>query len=152
LSRTKDIADLGEKLDSFRENHGILKAQFIVVVYGDFERAHCKTPEDVTLIAIRYGWKGILIDTFCKDGTCLFDWMSIQRIRGLSRIAQEAGLTVGLAGSIKFSDISKVVETGAEILGVRGLVCDGGKRENSVIPERVNLVRKQLDRSDAGFG
>jgi hypothetical protein len=119
-------------------------------VYADFERAQSKSPEDIILVAARHGWRGILIDTFCKDGTCLFDWMSIQRIRDLKRIAQDAGLSVGLAGSIKLSDISKVVETGAEILGVRGLACDGGKRENSVVAERVQLIRRQLDRSDAG--
>jgi hypothetical protein len=152
LSQSKGMEGLGEKTESIRKAIGISKEQFIVVVYADSERAQCVAAEDVTAMALEFGWKGILIDTWCKDGTSLFDWISFQRLRDLKQIAEVGGLSVGLAGSIKYSDISKVFKTGAEILGIRGLACLDGKRQNSIATERVKLVRTELDRADANCG
>ncbi|MDA0837753.1 MAG: hypothetical protein O3B01_06030 [Planctomycetota bacterium] len=149
LSQSKGMVGLGERTELTRKALGILKEQFIVVAYADSERSHCIPPEDVTSIATEFGWKGILIDTWCKDGTCLFDWMSVQRLRDLNQVAGHGGLSVGLAGSLKSSDISKALKTGAEILGIRGLVCIDGKRANSIVAERVRLVRIELDRAEA---
>ena len=152
LSQSMGMEGLGEKIESTRKAFGILKEQFIVVVYADSERAGCMAAEDVILIARDFGWKGILIDTWCKDGTSLFDWMSLDRLRHLKKVARDRGISVGLAGSIKYSDISKVLQTGAEIMGIRGLACINGKRENSIATERVKRVRDELNRADTNCG
>ena len=54
--------------------------------------------------------------------------------------AHDAGLLVALAGKLTADDLTFVRDTGADIAGVRGAACDGG-RTGRVTADRVRLLR-----------
>jgi hypothetical protein len=54
--------------------------------------------------------------------------------------AHDAGLLVALAGQLTADDLSFVREAGADIVGVRGAACEGG-RNGRVTAERVRQLR-----------
>ncbi|HEX2310549.1 MAG TPA: (5-formylfuran-3-yl)methyl phosphate synthase, partial [Vicinamibacterales bacterium] len=54
--------------------------------------------------------------------------------------AHDAGLLVALAGKLAADDLAYVRDAGADIAGVRGAACDGG-RTGRVSAERVRRLR-----------
>ena len=59
---------------------------------------------------------------------------------------REAGLFVALAGQLTADDLPFVRDAGADIAGVRGAACDGG-RNGHVSAERVRALRQSFKRS-----
>ena len=55
------------------------------------------------------------------------------------------GLTVALAGQLTIDDLSPVLDTGADIAGVRGAACEGG-RSSRISAERVNALKATMCR------
>ncbi|MEE8403527.1 MAG: (5-formylfuran-3-yl)methyl phosphate synthase, partial [Candidatus Hydrothermarchaeaceae archaeon] len=49
-------------------------------------------------------------------------------LQGFVDEAHALGLTAALAGSLRFDDMVKLKEMGADIAGVRGAVCTNGDR------------------------
>jgi uncharacterized protein (UPF0264 family) len=84
---------------------------------------------------------GVLLDTGRKDGGSLFELMDEVMVGRWVRLAHEAALTVALAGSLTSADLAIARALGADIAGVRGAVCEGG-RTGRISGERVAaLVR-----------
>ena len=54
--------------------------------------------------------------------------------------AHDAGLLVALAGKLTADDLTFVRDAGADIAGVRGAACDGG-RTGRVTADKVRLLR-----------
>jgi uncharacterized protein (UPF0264 family) len=52
-----------------------------------------------------------------------------------------SGLFVALAGKLSADDLAFVRDAGADIAGVRGAACQGG-RAGSILPDKVRLLRE----------
>jgi (5-formylfuran-3-yl)methyl phosphate synthase len=112
------------------------------VAYADHREAGALPPEDVLRATRAAGASGFLADTWRKDGRGLLDHLSLARLGGLSLRARAAGLLFAVAGSLDSHAIPHLAAI-ADVLGVRGAACRGG-RSGSVDAERVAELRRQL--------
>ena len=115
----------------------------VAVAYADAERAGSLPPEKLVAVAARAGAAGVLLDTADKDGPGLRERMPIHALASWVASAHAAGLQVALAGKLTAADLSFVREAGADIAGVRGAACDGG-RLGCVSADRVRRLRALL--------
>jgi uncharacterized protein (UPF0264 family) len=105
----------------------------IAVAYADHAAAGVPSPEDVTRLAQVSGVRGVLLDTWGKDGRDLFHHVAEPRLRAWVEAAQAAGLLVALAGSLTVDGVRAVAGVPADVVGVRGAACIGGR--NGVVAE-----------------
>lgn len=99
----------------------------VVVAYADAPRARSISRTDVIDVAARSGARGVLLDTLDKDGPGLIGVVSPSDLALWSSAARAAGLLVAVAGKLTASDLPFVRESGADIAGVRGAACAGGR-------------------------
>ena len=100
-------------------------------------------------VAARAGAMAVLLDTADKSGPGLRGLMTPTTLARWVAEAHEAGLLVALAGKLIAEDLSFVRDAGADIAGVRGAACDGG-RAGRVSSERVSLLRALCGPAKAG--
>jgi uncharacterized protein (UPF0264 family) len=101
-------------------------ARVILVGYADWERVSAARPDVVLDVAGAVGAIGLLLDTGIKDAG-LFDLLPRDAVAAWVATAHAAGLLAMLAGSLTGSDLPIAREAGADIAGVRGAACDGGR-------------------------
>jgi uncharacterized protein (UPF0264 family) len=65
----------------------------------------------------------LLIDTFSKDGKNLLDHLPLPVLQQCLEDCQQRKTKLVLAGSLRAKQISKLLNLGAEAIGVRGAVC-----------------------------
>jgi uncharacterized protein (UPF0264 family) len=118
-------------------------ARIVAVGYADFGVAGSAPPEEVLHAAAAARAGGLLVDTWLKDGRGLLDHFSIERLTALSLGARAAGLLFAAAGSLDPDAISRLAGI-ADVLGVRGAACRGG-RAGVVDEERVARLRRCVD-------
>jgi uncharacterized protein (UPF0264 family) len=82
----------------------------------------------------------VLLDTANKSGPSLRGLVAPDTLAAWVAKAHEAGLLVALAGQLTADDLAFVRDAGADIAGVRGAACDGG-RTGRVASDRVRLLR-----------
>lgn len=114
----------------------------VAVAYAD---DGVESVDRVTLldVAARSGASGVLLDTANKRGPGLLRLVSLAAISAWVAAAHGHGLTVALAGSLAADDLPRVLDTGADIAGVRGAACEAG-RSSRIVTERVNLLRSRI--------
>jgi len=93
-------------------------------------------------VAGRAGAEGLLLDTADKRGPGLRGLVASDVLAAWVAEAHDTGLIVALAGQLTAADLSFVCDTGADIAGVRGAACDGG-RTGRVAADKVRLLRAQ---------
>ncbi len=111
-------------------------AGVVAVAYADAAHAGSVPPERVIEAAERARAVGVLLDTVRKDSGALFDVMDQLHVGRWVRLAHEAALTAALAGSLGAADLASARALGADIAGVRGAACEGG-RTGRISHERV---------------
>jgi uncharacterized protein (UPF0264 family) len=127
------------------------RVRLILVGYADWERADGPRPAVVLEVAAAVGATGVLMDTAFK-GAGLFDLVSRDSVATWVAAARGAGLLAALAGGLEGPDLRTAREAGADIVGVRGAACDGG-RTGCVSVARVAALSALADRAPlAGFG
>jgi uncharacterized protein (UPF0264 family) len=131
-----DVADHLRQLS----NH----AQPIAVAYADWQRAAAPPPQDIAAFAIEHHWPVVLLDTWKKDGTSLFDWLPVSLVRDFLFQSRAAGVRVAAAGSLGFDHINLVRDLRPDWLAVRGAVCRAGLRNGVIDPERVRQLASAL--------
>lgn len=99
----------------------------VVVAYADAARAGSLFPRTLAGIAARGGAGGVLLDTAFKDAGGLFELLAPETVGEWVDAAHAAGLTVGLAGALAARDLATASALGADLVGVRGAACDGGR-------------------------
>jgi uncharacterized protein (UPF0264 family) len=114
----------------------------VAVGYADYDEAGTPSPELVLRAAIAARTSGFLVDTWRKDGRALLDHLTIERLATLSLGARAAGLLLALAGSLDADSISRLGAI-ADVLGVRGAACLGG-RSGAVDAARVAELRRRV--------
>jgi uncharacterized protein (UPF0264 family) len=118
-------------------------AALVLVAYADYETAGAPSPEEVIALADRTNAGGVLIDTCNKRGPGVTGLMTAESLRTFVTRARAAGRTVAVAGSLSLEDLDRVRDADADIAGVRGAACDGG-RGGVVSAVRVRALRRAL--------
>jgi uncharacterized protein (UPF0264 family) len=116
----------------------------VLVAYADYDRADAPLPEEVVSLAHETRAAGILLDTFDKHGPGLTALMTLRALSSFVSTAQSAGQFVAVAGRLTIQDIEQVWDTSADIVGIRGAACEGG-RNGIVAVDRVRMIRRYLD-------
>jgi uncharacterized protein (UPF0264 family) len=115
----------------------------IAVAYADADRAGSLDPRSIIDAAAQAGAAGVLLDTADKHGPGLRALMTLESLGRWVAAAHTANLLVALAGTLAAGDLEFVREAGADIAGVRGAACDGG-RTGRIAPERVKLLARTM--------
>jgi uncharacterized protein (UPF0264 family) len=115
-------------------------AAVVAVAYADAGRTDGVGPDDVLDAAVRAGAAGILFDTADKSGPGLCDLVSNARLTSWVTRAHDARLFAAVAGKLRAIDLGLVRDAGADIAGVRGAACDGG-RIGIISTSRVRALR-----------
>jgi (5-formylfuran-3-yl)methyl phosphate synthase len=119
-------------------------ALVVAVAYADADRAETLPPELIPGCARHAGAGGVLLDTHTKDGIGLLGWLTPQERAAWVTGARRADLLTALAGALRLEDVDAVAAAGADVVGVRGAACEGG-RQGNVTANRVRLLRQRLD-------
>ncbi len=114
----------------------------IAVAYAD-AAPHGLGPERIAELAWRAGASGVLVDTMLKETGSLLDSFPVARLRTWVTDARGLGLLVALAGRLDRPELQKVASAGADVVGVRGAACEGG-REGRVSTPLVRRLRDAL--------
>ncbi len=104
-----------------------IRPSVIAVAYADHVTAGAPAAEAVVRLAAATGAEGVLLDTWGKDGGDLFHHLAEPALRAWIGQARAAGLLVALAGSLSIEGVRAVAELPADIVGVRGAACIGGR-------------------------
>lgn len=90
------------------------------------------------------GFAGVMLDTAEKSAGRLTTVLPVSRLREFVRLVRDNRLFVGLAGSLRESDIAMLAGFGPDLLGFRGALCAEG-RVSAIELNRVVSVRRSLD-------
>lgn len=119
------------------------RARVVAVGYADAARVGALPPALLPAIARDAGIYGVMLDTAVKDGTSALDALGDAAVADFITAAKDAGLVAGLAGALRPEHFPRVRLLGADIVGVRGAACEGG-RTGAVHAERVRALRAAL--------
>lgn len=89
------------------------------------------------------GFAAVMLDTADKDAGALAEILEPHRISEFIAAARRHGLAAGLAGSLKLGHVAELAALGADILGFRGALCDGGRGGN-LVAARVEAVARAM--------
>ena len=119
----------------------------VAVAYADRD-AGCIDACELLSLAARAGASGVLVDTADKRGPGLLDLWSMLTLESWIAEAHAHGLMAAVAGKLGLDDLGVVADAGADVAGVRGAACVGG-RAGRVNSERVRALaaRVALQRS-----
>ncbi len=101
---------------------------------------------DLNLVAAMAdaGFAGVMLDTATKDGRALPDVMSTAEISRFVDAARAVGLFVGLAGALRLEHIPIIAALTPDVMGFRGALCSGKRREGSIEEGAVRAVAREL--------
>lgn len=119
-------------------------AQIVPVAYADWLAAESPTPREVLQFATDHACPILLIDTFQKKSGGLFEVWNWDSVIELIDAAHSTGTAIALAGGLRDGRLAWAVAAGADVIGVRGAVCDSG-RAGKLQQRRVAQVRQALD-------
>jgi uncharacterized protein (UPF0264 family) len=115
-------------------------AGVVAVAYADSERASSIEARSLVRAAARGGAVGVLLDTADKSGPGVRGLLAAGPLSSWAAEAHAAGLFVAVAGKLTAADLPFVSDAGADIVGVRGAACDGG-RTGRVSVDKVRRLR-----------
>ncbi len=115
-------------------------AKAVAVAYADGELVGAPSPAEVLAWAIDFGTAAILLDTAVKNGSCLWDHVTLPTLQTLITQAHQANLLVALAGSLRIEHVNQIALLNADILAVRGAVCGQADRRGTIDLARVKKM------------
>lgn len=116
--------------------------------YADYKSVGCVSPLLLPEVANKTGADGVLVDVKVKDGKSnLFTYLSDTQLKEFIEKAHKYDLLAALAGSLGPQNVSRVRNLGADIIGVRGAICEkndrvNGKLERKKVADFVNEISK----------
>jgi uncharacterized protein (UPF0264 family) len=119
--------------------------QPIAVAYADHIVARSPLAEDVLKMSIECNAAGLLLDTFAKKTSHLFDFFSQSRLDSLIHRAHRFHLLVAVAGSLRISDLPRALSSNPDIVGVRGAACQA-HRDGPISAQQVKNLAAAMDR------
>ncbi len=115
----------------------------VAVAYADAARVGAFPPLLLPALAHEAGLHGVMLDTCIKDGTTSIAALGESGVAAFLSSARTYGLLAGLAGSLRPEDVARARALGAELVGVRGSACEGG-RLGRVSVARVRALREAV--------
>jgi len=115
------------------------ETRLVLVAYADWRRTESLAPARVVAVAADAGAAGVLLDTANKSAP-LFTIASPVSVAAWIAAAHAAGLFAALAGGLAGPEFARVRSLGADVVGVRGAACVGG-RTGRVSRTRVATLR-----------
>lgn len=97
------------------------------------------------------GFVGVVFDTFEK-GQRLTERLAPELLGRIVSIVHRHDLFCGLAGSLRIGDITAVAALGADIVGMRGGLCEDARRTARLSARRVAEAARMLDAARARGG
>jgi (5-formylfuran-3-yl)methyl phosphate synthase len=140
IASASRIARLADAAQRGVRSGGAGDCGVILVAYADATRATNLTPAALVDLAARAGVRGVLLDTADKRGPGLRALIAPGALAAWVARAHQRGLLVALAGKLAPDDLPVVRDSGADVAGVRGAACEGG-RTGRVSAERVRMLR-----------
>ena len=116
----------------------------IAVAYADASPGTSIDAMTLPVIAARAGARGVLVDTAAKYGAGLTALWTVAELSAWVARVRECELLAAVAGRLGPNDLAIVCDAGADIAGVRGAACTGG-RNGRVSVNRVRELRVSLD-------
>jgi uncharacterized protein (UPF0264 family) len=113
----------------------------VAVAYADADSAASLAAGALIDVAARAGATGVLLDTAGKAGPGLRGLLAPAALARWVGAAHDAGLLAALAGKLTADDLAFVRDAGADIAGVRGAACEGG-RTGRVSADKVAWLRE----------
>jgi len=128
----------------------MLRAPWLVAVaYADAERAAAPDVATVLETAMARRWPAVMIDTWSKNGRCLFDYLTPEFLADWSGRLRRAGIALGLAGSLRLEHAELLQTIAPFIVAFRGAVCRNHQREQSLCRDRVRQVLRRFQGEEA---
>ena len=118
--------------------------EWVAVAYVDDTRALSPSVDGVLQAAIETGCGIFLLDTHTKNGTSLFDHISLDTLHAIRDRTQQHGLKLALAGSVAKSHLPRLLRIQPDIIAVRGAVCAHSNRNATVSKSLVREFRNAI--------
>jgi hypothetical protein len=119
------------------------RSRLVAVAYADASRVGALPPADLPSVARDAGAQGVMLDTAVKDGASTFAALGESGVAAFFAHARTLGLMTAAAGALGPEEVTRAALLGADLVGVRGSACVGG-RGGSVSAERVSSLRAAL--------
>jgi uncharacterized protein (UPF0264 family) len=119
----------------------------VAVTYVDECDAKSGPLVDLIDLASGEGASGVLLDTANKNGPGLTRLIRPLALSAWVSRAHDRGLLAAVAGRLTLEDLPSVQDSGADIAGVRGAACEGG-RTGRVTAANVRLLKASLRLSE----
>jgi (5-formylfuran-3-yl)methyl phosphate synthase len=124
----QEFAHLREKLPC--------PARLVLVGYADDGTGSPAGDELITTTS-SHGGQVVMLDTFDKRGPGLMELWNPEQLNQFISQARDANLWVALAGRLSLRQAVEASKIGANVVGVRGAVCDSGDRDALINASRV---------------
>jgi (5-formylfuran-3-yl)methyl phosphate synthase len=149
LAGTADVDAAARRVSlAVRTARSTGRARVIVVAYADHTAAGAPRPDEAIRVAGLGGADGVLLDTCVKDGRVLWDHLDPVGVADWIRQARDAVGLVAVAGSLDEAGVRCAVGLGADVVGIRGAACEGGRlgavRQSNVARIRAAMVSHKL--------
>jgi hypothetical protein len=115
-------------------------ARAVAAGFADWRRFNGLSTTDLVRAAAASRVDVVLIDTAIKDGSNLFDNMSVDELQEFVGLCRESGVMCALAGSIKEKHLDVLARIGPDLTGVRGALCSDQSDRRSVIDRERTLA------------
>jgi (5-formylfuran-3-yl)methyl phosphate synthase len=119
------------------------RARLMAAAYADASRVGALPPGELPSLARKAGFDGVMLDTAVKDGVSTFAALGEDGVAAFCAAARALGLLSAVAGALGPADVERCWRLGADIVGVRGSACEGG-RQGTVSAARVRALRAAL--------
>ncbi|NNF02449.1 MAG: hypothetical protein HKN22_07170 [Bacteroidia bacterium] len=111
--------------------------QAVIAGYADFRKTKNLSYHVILEVAHRAKADVVMLDTLIKDGTNLFDNLSLDEVREFVEKGHDLGMQVALAGSLNVTHLEMLTETGVDVIGIRGAVCSNNDRSSFLDKEKL---------------
>ena len=112
----------------------------VLVAYADWQRAEAPPWQEVADFA-RAHVGILLIDTWGKDGTTLWDYLGVDELARLASCCRQQECLLAVGGSLSPATIPLALRCRCDWVAVRGAACEGD-RTASVSAMRVDRLKK----------
>jgi len=115
------IRNLGEIRDLYP------RVRLAIGAYVDHQRLGSISPSEVLELLKGSKIDVVVLDVQSPEEGRLFDFMKPPALQELIARAHRYGLQTTLLGSLGAKDVEILIESGTDLIGVRGSVCEGGR-------------------------
>jgi (5-formylfuran-3-yl)methyl phosphate synthase len=123
------------------------KVKIVAVLFAD------EKPDFAIIPTIaQSGLVGVMLDTAKKTAGRLPDHLDIATLQAFVDRARQHGLFSGLAGSLEWPDVPRLLLLAPDLLGFRRALCAAGARSAAIDPDAVAMLRQLIPLDAGGSG